>query len=125
MQNAYTYYVNNFRTSIEALRELKKSKAVASFLKNCERTTTTSLSALLALPLKRINQYEFWLEKLFQDTNTTDPDFQNLEDALERISQLAETVVKGNEKGAELAQIMAVQKKIQGYEVISKFRYYH
>ena len=117
MQTAYTFYVNNFRTSIDALQELKKSKAISSFLKTCERTTTTSLAALLSLPLKRINQYEFWFEKLFQDTNTTDPDFPNLEDAIEQISALAETVVKGNEKGAEMAQIMTVQKKLQNYDV--------
>ena len=50
----------------------------------------------MALPLKRVNQYEFWIDKLFADTPTTDPDFKNLEDLLEAISQLAENVVKGN-----------------------------
>lgn len=85
---------------------------------NCEKNDTSGsgLSALLAIPLKRINQYEFWLELMFEATPTTDSDYQRLEDALEAIAQLSETVLKSNVKAGEMAQVMDVQKRMTGFE---------
>lgn len=64
---------------------------------------------------------------MFDATPTNDPDYRNLEDALESISQLSATVLKGNVKAgtvlvslfirtAEMAQVMDVQKRLSGYE---------
>lgn len=49
-------------------------------LKSCERNDTsgTGLATLLAIPLKRINQYEFWLDLMFAATETSDPDYKVL-----------------------------------------------
>lgn len=72
---------------------------------------------MLATPLKRINQYEFWIEVMFTHTSTTDPDYQDLEDALRAISELSEVVTKSNTKATEMQQIIDVQKKLSDYEV--------
>lgn len=63
---------------METLNHIKKLRNVASLLKSCEKNDVSGsgLSALLAIPLKRINQYEFWLENMFECTSTTDPDYQ-------------------------------------------------
>jgi len=100
---------------MDHLAELKKHKAVNTFLKNCEKNMSAALATFLAFPLKRINQYEFWLEKIFERTATTDPDYKNLEDATEQISNLSDILVRGNVKSGELAQIIAIQKKLTGY----------
>ena len=75
------------------------------------------LGTLLSIPLKRVNQYEFWLELFFDAFETTDPEFSKLEDTLEAYSKLSEIVVKSNVKASEMAQLIVVRKKITGFEV--------
>lgn len=57
------------------------------------------------------------------NTETSDPDYKNLEDTLEKISNLSENILKSNVKSAEMTQILAVQKKLNGYSVINIFFY--
>jgi hypothetical protein len=57
------------------------------------------------------------LQIMYSATATTDPDYQDLEDALAKISELSDIVLKSNVKAGEMQQILAVQKKLSDIEV--------
>eukprot|EP01114_Cavostelium_apophysatum_P010623 TRINITY_DN2457_c0_g3_i1.p1 TRINITY_DN2457_c0_g3~~TRINITY_DN2457_c0_g3_i1.p1 ORF type:complete len:1191 (-),score=436.75 TRINITY_DN2457_c0_g3_i1:57-3629(-) len=114
----YISYARNFSHAMETLSQLKKSRTLNNFIKSCEKNDTSNLTltALLAVPLKRINQYEFWLESIFEAIPTTDPEYQTLEDTVDKIIELSEVVLQSNVKAGEMAQVMAVQKKLNGFD---------
>eukprot|EP01117_Protostelium_nocturnum_P003688 TRINITY_DN1496_c0_g1_i1.p1 TRINITY_DN1496_c0_g1~~TRINITY_DN1496_c0_g1_i1.p1 ORF type:complete len:1155 (+),score=559.92 TRINITY_DN1496_c0_g1_i1:114-3578(+) len=116
----YEEYVSNVTIALDRLNSIKKNnRNVANLLKNLEKNDTSSggsLAALLSLPLKRISQYEFWLENLYEATPTTDPEFNELEAALSQISELSENLMKSNTKAGEMSLVMGVQKRLTGFE---------
>lgn len=82
----YFKYVSNFSQAIETLNQIKRTKAVSNLFKTSEKSDTTgmSLSSLISMPIKRMNQYEFWLDIIFESTPTTHRDFQAIQDAVEK-----------------------------------------
>jgi len=91
----YSDYTVNYDNSILALRRCRKLTKFHTFLEECSRLPESNyldLESLLIEPIQRIPRYELLLKELVKHTPKGHPDYDNLNDALIKVTEIARLI---------------------------------
>lgn len=95
MNETYTSFVNNYRTSQEAIRQCKEQSSLFNkFLEQQikEHRGKLTLKDLIIQPVQRIPRYELYLKDFIKCTPPNHPDYSLLVKAQSEIHSLAEKI---------------------------------
>jgi hypothetical protein len=72
------------------------------------------------MPIQRIPRYVLLLRELIKSTNQQHPDYENLNNALAQIKELADYINTRKRDTDEANKILAIQKRIIGWPAVPK-----
>eukprot|EP01117_Protostelium_nocturnum_P003411 TRINITY_DN1442_c0_g1_i1.p1 TRINITY_DN1442_c0_g1~~TRINITY_DN1442_c0_g1_i1.p1 ORF type:complete len:806 (+),score=343.01 TRINITY_DN1442_c0_g1_i1:243-2660(+) len=112
----YSGFIQNFNHSLDTIHGIRKNKAWEKFLVDVKLANPDlnrlDLPSLLIMPVQRVPRYNLLLKDLLKHTWKDHPDYKPLEEATERIDQVAALL---NDKKAEAeshTMIMQIQNSI-------------
>eukprot|EP01119_Soliformovum_irregulare_P010256 TRINITY_DN2512_c0_g3_i5.p1 TRINITY_DN2512_c0_g3~~TRINITY_DN2512_c0_g3_i5.p1 ORF type:complete len:863 (+),score=271.43 TRINITY_DN2512_c0_g3_i5:25-2613(+) len=92
----YTQYCNNYEESMECLHACMKKKDFAEAAENQKKNCGgLDIESLLITPVQRIPRYMLLIKEMVKHTPDSHPDHHNLEDALNKMVQIANHVNEG------------------------------
>ena len=111
----YNTYGNSYNEAIALLSKLKEKDDFVQFLASCRGSQPLDLEALLIQPVQRIPRYRLLLEDLMKNTPVSHPDFENTENSLKHIRDVATNVnesIRATEQSKKMAEQTGLQKYI-------------
>ncbi len=128
----YTVYVNNYTTAFETIQECSKDPKVAQFLDDTKKIPEckfldiqsylsilfidiTAVHSQSVMPIQRIPRYVLLLQDLFNQTDSTHPDYSNLQKALQKMKEVAGYVNEKKREAENMNQVASIQKFLVGF----------
>eukprot|EP01105_Mastigella_eilhardi_P018051 TRINITY_DN416_c0_g1_i3.p1 TRINITY_DN416_c0_g1~~TRINITY_DN416_c0_g1_i3.p1 ORF type:complete len:597 (-),score=147.43 TRINITY_DN416_c0_g1_i3:56-1846(-) len=115
----YRYYVNNYDNAVSTVKQCKeKHPAFRQYMDDIEYSGTLfglGLEGLLITPVQRIPRYVLLLTDMVKTTPSCHPDYQNLNDALAVIRELASYVNQRKMDSENASQLNAIQSQLSGF----------
>merc|ERR1712137_39185 len=120
----YTQYCSNYDTSIGLVQSCKKDNSQFSqFLKEAQaKYNGTYITSYLILPIQRIPRYEMFLKELVKLTDSSHPDYNDLQIALKSVTEMAETVNEVCIKVENMQKIIEVAKVTGLHDLLAPTR---
>jgi len=113
----YTPYIVNYDQACDCLAALKKNKEFQSFLafkRNEPECGGLDISSFLIMPIQRIPRYPLLLTELKKYTRVTDEEHASLDEALEKVSIIANFVNEAKRQAENRTRIIAIQNQVSG-----------
>jgi len=111
----YTVYVEKYDHITEVLNEVGKLDNFRKFMNSVFGIVDpTMLEGLLVTPIQRVPRYQLLLQQLHKYTWNTHPDFQNIEQSLERMKNTAMHINEKSKETISFRKLLAVQSLITG-----------
>jgi len=111
----YSDYCAKHHNSTAVVQKLLEKPAVAEVLKDISHTNNVlDLSSLLIMPIQRIPRYKLLVEELIKNTPEQHPDYEELNNALEKIKSVAIVINESCHKQHNLEQLMELEEKLTG-----------
>ncbi|KAM9958204.1 hypothetical protein ACTFIW_001064 [Dictyostelium discoideum] len=115
---SYSVYVNNYTKAMSTLEKVKKNPNVEALLQTFQQNPacdSLDLNSLLIMPVQRVPRYILLLNELIKCTDPKNPDYENLNKALEKMKVLA-SVINENKREAEfLNKMYDIQNSLEGF----------
>lgn len=114
---SYTAYIGHYQKALIALGTYANNPKLTTFLSSlqyCPETNNKGIRDFLIMPVQRIPRYILLLKQLVSNTWTTHSDFHDLNDAYEKICQIAEFVESSQQTLSSLESVMTLQSVITG-----------
>ncbi|KAM9998849.1 hypothetical protein ACTFIZ_002404 [Dictyostelium cf. discoideum] len=115
---SYSVYVNNYTKAMNTLEKVKKNPNVEALLQTFQQNPacdSLDLNSLLIMPVQRVPRYILLLSELIKCTDPKNPDYENLNKALEKMKVLA-SVINENKREAEfLNKMYDIQNSLEGF----------
>ena len=113
----YNDYVTRFSQCLDTLKELQRSNpAFKTFLSTFQKKQSArhGLEILMQMPISRIGDFADFVSLFLASTPTDDPDYSNLNLALENARQLANQVDNANSVSSHMGTAIEITRKITG-----------
>ncbi|GAM20355.1 hypothetical protein SAMD00019534_035290, partial [Acytostelium subglobosum LB1] len=114
----YTEYCSNYDKAIAKLKEkTTESKDFAIYLKkiSVDSAFGLDLTSLLIMPVQRIPRYKMLLESLIKLTPKEFSDYKVIEDALVKVTEVADHVNESIREKQNSEKILTIQRRFTGY----------
>nr|XP_022335356.1 rho guanine nucleotide exchange factor 39-like isoform X1 [Crassostrea virginica]XP_022335357.1 rho guanine nucleotide exchange factor 39-like isoform X1 [Crassostrea virginica]XP_022335358.1 rho guanine nucleotide exchange factor 39-like isoform X1 [Crassostrea virginica]XP_022335359.1 rho guanine nucleotide exchange factor 39-like isoform X1 [Crassostrea virginica]XP_022335360.1 rho guanine nucleotide exchange factor 39-like isoform X1 [Crassostrea virginica]XP_022335361.1 rho guanine nuc len=110
----YSSYANNHENAITLLQEWRqKSSGFNEFIQNQEERPDMmglKVNALLITPVQRVPRYKLLLEDLLENTQTDHHDFEELREAVQKVSDIATHINNHIKQHENFQKMLSIQK---------------
>ncbi|XP_044255249.1 putative protein tag-52 [Tribolium madens] len=107
----YSFYASGFKNSLDILQNCHRDNPKFGQFLELQETrpeVQSKLSALLIAPIQRVPRYKLLLSSLLKLTNTSDEDYESLQDSLTKVENAAHhinTIIKEQENMQRLIEL--------------------
>nr|XP_039259887.1 uncharacterized protein LOC120336303 [Styela clava] len=111
----YSEYCNNHPSATSKLAEAMQSKKCRYFFEACrllQQMIDISIDGYLLTPVQKICKYPLQLAELLKYTNSDDPNYKNVEKALEAMQDVARMINERKRQVENIEKITSWQKNI-------------
>ncbi|KAH3744273.1 Guanine exchange factor for Rac 30 [Pelomyxa schiedti] len=112
----YKHYINNYGKSLISLKECKDKhplfKKYLELMNYSPALFGLNLESLLIVPVQRIPRYVLLLTDVLRATPKAHPDYQNLEEALNFIKELADYINENKADADSIAELCEIQTRL-------------
>mmetsp|Transcript_33465 Transcript_33465/g.57157 ORF Transcript_33465/g.57157 Transcript_33465/m.57157 type:complete len:871 (+) Transcript_33465:20-2632(+) len=109
----YLNYTSNIEEASELLEKLLKNKDIRNCIRNLEKINNRQLSALLKLPLRKLDQYIIFSEQFYQLTAPKSEDRPKLEEVIENFQGLLDKSAKKANIADQLVKLQTIGMEIE------------
>ena len=106
-------YTSNIEEASELLEKLLKNKDIRNCIRNLEKINNRQLSALLKLPLRKLDQYIIFSEQFYQLTAPKSEDRPKLEEVIENFQGLLDKSAKKANIADQLVKLQTIGMEIE------------
>lgn len=111
----YSEYCKNYPNAIAKLMKRLEDERFAMFLKKLRGDgSILDLPSLLIMPIQRIPRYKLLLIELLKFSNVAEPDYNDLNVALSKVSEVADHINNAIKERQNLEKLLSIQKKLAG-----------
>ncbi|XP_074658015.1 uncharacterized protein LOC141910991 [Tubulanus polymorphus] len=115
----YSEYCNNHPAACAQLQELTKHSKYQQFFEACrllQDMIEIPLEGFLLTPIQKICKYPLQLAELLKYTHASHPDYDDIQDALEAMKEIAALINERKRKLESIEKIALWQKTVQDWE---------
>jgi len=115
MMKIYTEYVNRFDDAVDTLKKLStKGDKFQEFLRESMKNANSrlDLSSYLIMPVQRLPRYALLLKELIKFTEPTHVDYENLNDAHDKVKEVNTYINKRKQDSDNNNKILAIQDSL-------------
>eukprot|EP01090_Pellita_catalonica_P002360 TRINITY_DN11954_c0_g2_i1.p1 TRINITY_DN11954_c0_g2~~TRINITY_DN11954_c0_g2_i1.p1 ORF type:complete len:683 (-),score=151.57 TRINITY_DN11954_c0_g2_i1:1032-3080(-) len=120
----YSNYIRNFEKANEIIKKCRaKPGGKFNEIQNALVTNTgrkLQLEDYLIMPVQRLPRYEMLLQRILKTTDSTNPDYRNMQEALGQVQHIISLINQKKSADLRRQQLIEIQTRVSGYDGLLK-----